>query len=69
MEGNTYYEGIDNEFMMITKINGDIIDYYEGDVKDRKENGNGVLYHYSNLKVVWQYVGQFVDGKRQGKGQ
>ncbi len=27
-ENNNYYEGIENMWMMITKVNGDIVDYF-----------------------------------------
>ena len=46
--------------MMITKSNGDVTDYYEGDTKDYQQNGRGVLHHIIQGKTIWQYFGDFV---------
>lgn len=54
---------------MITKINGDVMDYYEGDTKDFVEHGKGYLNHTVQGKGLWQYSGEFVNGKRQGHGK
>ena len=50
--------------MMISKKNGDVVDFYEGDTKDFVENGKGFLSHTVKGKGVWQYSGEFVNGKR-----
>jgi hypothetical protein len=50
--------------MMITKTNGDVVDFYEGDTKDFVEHGKGFLSHTVKGKGSWQYSGEFVNGKR-----
>lgn len=44
---------------MISKANGDVMDYYEGETKDFLEHGKGVLNHTVQGKSVWQYFGEF----------
>lgn len=55
--------------MFITKTNGDVVDHYQGMTKNFAENGQGILQHTIQGKNVWQYIGDFVDGKRCGKGK
>lgn len=45
------------------------MDIYTGQVKNCVENGEGMLMHLIGNKVVWNYHGSFVDGKRDGYGK